>query len=66
MRHRSLSQDVAGSLRRRRERFVLRVRLHDDSGRVRALDAEGDEARPLVEAAGALLAARPPARQRRP
>jgi hypothetical protein len=65
MRQRRLTQDVAGSLRRRRERLVLRVRLYDEGGRVRALDAEGDEARPLVEAADALLEARPPGRQRR-
>ncbi len=66
MRQRRLSQDVAGSLRRRRERFVLRVRLYDDGGRARALEAEGDEARPLVEAADALLEARPSGHQRRP
>jgi hypothetical protein len=61
MRRRRLAEDVAGSLRRRRERRALRVRLHDAGGRVRALDPEGDEARPLVEAADALLsrAARP-------
>ena len=35
MRQRRLTQDVAGSLRRRRERLVLRVRLYDESGRVR-------------------------------
>ncbi len=48
-------EDVAGSLRRRRESRALRVRLYDAGGRVRALDPDGEEARPLVEAADALL-----------
>ncbi len=48
-------EDVAGSLRRRRESRALRIRLYDDAGRVRALDPDGEEARPLVEAADALL-----------
>ncbi|MGI8594894.1 MAG: hypothetical protein ACR2ML_11115 [Solirubrobacteraceae bacterium] len=48
-------EDVAGSLRRRRESRALRIRLYDAGGRVRTLDPDDPVARPLVEAADALL-----------
>jgi hypothetical protein len=50
-----LAEDVAGSLRRRRARHALRIRLHDDRGRISSLDPEDEGALELVEAADALL-----------
>jgi hypothetical protein len=50
-----LAQDVAGSLRRRRARHVLRIRLYDEHGRISTLDPEDERAFELVEAADALL-----------
>ena len=55
----SAVEDLAGSLRRRRESRELRVRLHTADGKVRTLDPASDEAAPLVDAADALLS--PPA-----
>jgi len=52
------AEDVAGSLRRRRESRALRIRLYDEAGRMRTLDPDDEEARPLVEAADALLSSR--------
>jgi len=51
----SAVEDVTATLRRRRHARALRVRLYDEHGQVRALDPTADEARPLVEAASALL-----------
>jgi hypothetical protein len=50
-----LAQDVAGSLRRRRARRELRIRLHDERGRISSLDPEDERALELVEAADTLL-----------
>lgn len=50
-----LAEDVAGSLRRRRARHALRIRLHDDRGRISSLDPEDESALELVEAADVLL-----------
>ena len=55
----SAVEDIAGSLRRRRESRDLRVRLHTADGRVRTLDPHSEEAAPIVDAADALLS--PPA-----
>ena len=47
--------DVAGALRRRRLGRAPYVRLHDERGRVRALDPFGDEADALLDAAAAMV-----------
>lgn len=47
--------DVAGALRRRRLGRAPYVRLHDERGRVRALDPLGDEADALLDAAAAMV-----------
>jgi hypothetical protein len=51
----SAVEDIAGSLRRRRESRELRIRLHTADGKVRTLDPGSDEAAPIVDAADALL-----------
>jgi hypothetical protein len=56
----SAVEDIAGSLRRRRESRELRIRLYSADGKVRTLEAGSDEAAPLVDAADVLLS-RPPA-----
>jgi hypothetical protein len=47
--------DLAGALRRRREGREPYVRLHDEDGRVRALDLDTAEAEALLDAAEALV-----------
>jgi hypothetical protein len=47
--------DVAGALRRRRLGRAPYVRLHDESGQVRALDPLSDEADALLDAAAAMV-----------
>lgn len=51
----SAVEDIAGSLRRRREARELRIRLHGADGKVRTVDPTSDEAQDLVEAADTLL-----------
>jgi len=51
----SAVEDIANSLRRRRQSRDLRVRLHSADGKVRTLDPQSDEAAPIVDAADALL-----------
>jgi hypothetical protein len=55
----SAVEDIAGSLRRRRQSRELRIRLHAADGKVRTLDSASDEAAPIVDAADRLLS--PPA-----
>jgi hypothetical protein len=47
--------DVAGALRRRRLGRAPYVRLHDERGRVHALDPLGAEADALLDAAAAMV-----------
>ena len=56
----SAVEDLAGSLRRRREARTLRIRVHTAAGSIRAVDPESDEATAIVEAADALLSLAPP------
>jgi hypothetical protein len=51
----SAVEDIAGSLRRRRESRALRIHLHGADGKVRTLDPASDEAAPIVDAADVLL-----------
>jgi hypothetical protein len=58
--------DLTGALRRRRAGREPYVRLHDEDGRVRALDLDTAEAEALLDAAEALVdatAARPETRK---
>lgn len=55
----SAVEDIAGSLRRRRESRALRIRLHAADGVVRTLDPASDEAAAICDAADELLS--PPA-----
>jgi hypothetical protein len=58
----SAVEDIAGSLRRRRESRELRIRLHAIDGKVRTVDPDSDEAAPIVDAADVLLS--PPAAEK--
>ena len=51
----SAVEDIASSLRRRRQSRELRIRLHGADGKVRTLDPDSDEAAPIVDAADELL-----------
>jgi hypothetical protein len=55
----SAVEDIAGSLRRRRQSRELKIVVHGADGKVRTIDPASEEAEPILDAADQLLS--PPA-----